>query len=184
MPVTPSLQGHWPVVWLQVWPAAPTGWQSHSAGGTHKRRVRARGEQRWRGGAAPLAAFGCPASFSSSQGPHRPETEVEFGTGAAGTRGDVSHAVGDLCSVELGSSTGGLKSCSGAPTRGHCTAWVLGWGRAAGLEEELWGNIAGADPNPNPNPPGSLEHCQGCREGAQNQGVFHHPFSTRVLGWK
>lgn len=24
-PVTPSLQGHWPVVWLQVLPAAPTG---------------------------------------------------------------------------------------------------------------------------------------------------------------
>lgn len=24
-PVTPSLQGHWPVVWLQVLPTAPTG---------------------------------------------------------------------------------------------------------------------------------------------------------------
>lgn len=29
-PVTPSLQGHWPVVWLQVLPAAPTGWQSQA----------------------------------------------------------------------------------------------------------------------------------------------------------
>lgn len=29
-PVTPSLQGHWPVVWLHVFPAAPTGWQSHA----------------------------------------------------------------------------------------------------------------------------------------------------------
>lgn len=28
-PVTPSLHGHWPVVWLQVFPRAPTGWQSH-----------------------------------------------------------------------------------------------------------------------------------------------------------
>lgn len=44
MPVTPSLQGHWPVVWLQVWPAAPTGWQSHSVEGTHNKRVR--GENR------------------------------------------------------------------------------------------------------------------------------------------
>lgn len=179
MPVTPSLQGHWPVVWLQVWPAAPTGWQSHSAGGTHKRRVRARGEQRWRGGAAPLAAFGCPASVSSSQGLHRPETEVEFGTGAAGTRGDVSHTAGALCSVELGEQRGGPEVLLWGT---HPWAWVPGWGRAARLEEEPWGNIAGADPNPNP--PSSLEHCQGCREGAQNQGVFHHPFSTRVLGWK
>lgn len=30
MPVTPSLQGHWPVVWLHVLPAAPTGWQSQA----------------------------------------------------------------------------------------------------------------------------------------------------------
>ena len=30
IPVTPSLQGHCPVVWLQVLPAAPTGWQSHA----------------------------------------------------------------------------------------------------------------------------------------------------------
>lgn len=29
-PVTPSLQGHCPVVWLQVLPDAPTGWQSHA----------------------------------------------------------------------------------------------------------------------------------------------------------
>lgn len=29
-PVTPSLQGHCPVVWLQVRPDAPTGWHSHS----------------------------------------------------------------------------------------------------------------------------------------------------------
>lgn len=29
-PVTPSLHGHWPVVWLHVFPAAPTGWQSHA----------------------------------------------------------------------------------------------------------------------------------------------------------
>lgn len=30
IPVTPSLQGHCPVVWLQVRPDAPTGWHSHS----------------------------------------------------------------------------------------------------------------------------------------------------------
>ena len=29
-PMTPSLQAHCPVVWLQVLPEAPTGWQSHS----------------------------------------------------------------------------------------------------------------------------------------------------------
>ncbi len=29
IPVTPSLHGHWPVVWLQVFPRAPTGWHSH-----------------------------------------------------------------------------------------------------------------------------------------------------------
>ena len=29
-PVTPSLHGHCPVVWLQVLPAAPTGWQSQA----------------------------------------------------------------------------------------------------------------------------------------------------------
>lgn len=29
-PVTPSLQGHCPVVWLQVRPNEPTRWQSHS----------------------------------------------------------------------------------------------------------------------------------------------------------
>lgn len=34
-PVTPSLQGHWPVVWLHVFPAAPTGWQSHAIKRTH-----------------------------------------------------------------------------------------------------------------------------------------------------
>lgn len=33
MPVTPSLQGHWPVVWLHVLPAAPTGWQSQAGVG-------------------------------------------------------------------------------------------------------------------------------------------------------
>lgn len=31
MPMTPSLQGHCPVAWLQVFPEAPTGWQSHAA---------------------------------------------------------------------------------------------------------------------------------------------------------
>ena len=30
VPVTPSLHGHWPVVWLHVRPDAPTGWHSHS----------------------------------------------------------------------------------------------------------------------------------------------------------
>ena len=35
-PVTPSLQGHCPVVWLQVTPDAPIGWQSHAE--TLKRR--------------------------------------------------------------------------------------------------------------------------------------------------
>lgn len=31
--MTPSLQGHWPVVWLHVLPAAPTGWQSQAGVG-------------------------------------------------------------------------------------------------------------------------------------------------------
>lgn len=31
IPVTPSLQGHWPLVWLQVFPEAPIGWQSQAA---------------------------------------------------------------------------------------------------------------------------------------------------------
>jgi hypothetical protein len=30
-PVTPSLQGHWPDVWLQILPEAPTGWQLHGS---------------------------------------------------------------------------------------------------------------------------------------------------------
>lgn len=30
-PVTPSLHGHCPVVWLHVFPRAPTGWQSQAA---------------------------------------------------------------------------------------------------------------------------------------------------------
>ncbi len=29
-PVTPSLHGHWPVVWLQTVPDEPTGWQLHA----------------------------------------------------------------------------------------------------------------------------------------------------------
>lgn len=30
VPVTPSLQGHWPFVWLQVNPEEPTGWHSQA----------------------------------------------------------------------------------------------------------------------------------------------------------
>lgn len=44
MPVTPSLHGHCPVVWLHVRPEAPTGWHSHSENVSNETRAFWRGD--------------------------------------------------------------------------------------------------------------------------------------------
>lgn len=95
-PVTPSLHGHWPVVWLQVLPAAPTGWQSQAEG--RKAQLGVWGRRAWRHAGGRLTSAGAtvtqdparvavealPAVVAVATGSIVPAVEAHPATAAAG----------------------------------------------------------------------------------------------------
>lgn len=149
-PVTPSLHGHCPVVWLQVLPAAPTGWQSQ-AGWEKEERLRLHGRQRV---AQAQGSIVVPlGSHRAALGPSSlPASAVQGGQGNRGCMGEpwagrwweegkVSPAwppapMGQRCRAELWGEPTGVRPSEllphGAePAWRFCTALglvlVLGW---------------------------------------------------------